>query len=89
MDRRDYLIERLEQFLPIVERVHGEHHEEIYKVGNYFNAITDKLKSGKTNNLNKDFEMIRKLTNNYEVPDDVCESYESIYEMIEELEKIL
>jgi len=30
---------------------------------------------------------LRETTNNYTVPDDVCESYEAVYNMLSELDK--
>jgi iron-sulfur cluster repair protein YtfE (RIC family) len=37
--------------------------------------------------LNEEFAKLREITNNYTVPDDVCESYEAVYNMLAELDK--
>ena len=37
--------------------------------------------------LEEEFEQLRKITNNYAVPSDVCESYETVYRLLSELDK--
>ena len=71
----------LKQFVPIVERVHGSHHPEFYEVRKLFNEI---VKEEST--LVPVFEKLREVTDNYTVPEDVCESYEAVYKMLEALD---
>lgn len=82
-------MERLEQFTPIVERVHGEHHPEFFKVHTIFNQLNQKIEANEEGmpNLTDEFKELRKVTNHYEVPNDVCESYEAVYHMLEELDQ--
>lgn len=82
-------IEKLEQFVPIVDRVHGESHPEFHEVHRLFNVINEKIKKAGTEkpDLDKEFKELRKVTNNYTVPDDVCETYEAVYNMLEELDR--
>lgn len=82
-------IEKLEQFVPIVDRVHGESHPEFHEVHRLFNVINEKIKKAGTEkpDLDKEFKELRKVTNNYTVPEDVCETYESVYNMLEELDR--
>lgn len=79
-------IERLKQFTPIVLRVHGEHHPEMNEVNSLFNQIDEKIKKSDLS-LENEFKNLRKVTNNYEIPTDVCESYEAVYNMLEELDQ--
>ncbi len=83
-------IERLEQFIPIVERVHGKEHPEFMEVRKLFNQLNKKLRAARNEDpdLKKEFKELRKMTNNYEIPHDVCESYEAVYEMLEKLEQV-
>jgi regulator of cell morphogenesis and NO signaling len=37
--------------------------------------------------LESEFAELRKITSNYTVPEDVCESYEAVYDMLAELDK--
>lgn len=78
-------LEKLEQFIPIVVRVHGENHPEIKKVQIKFNQLDEKIKN-KDTNLEDEFSTLREITSNYVVPSDVCESYEAVYNMLEELD---
>ncbi len=79
----------LSQYVPIVDRVHGAHHPEFHKVRSLFEEINEKTKKAGTNKpeLNEEFKNLREITNNYTVPGDVCESYEAVYNMLEEIDK--
>ena len=79
----------LEQYVPIVDRVHGDKHPEFHEVRKLFESINDKAKkagSGKPD-LDEEFSRLREVTNNYTVPADVCESYEAVYNMLAEVER--
>lgn len=80
---------RLEQYVPVVARVHGGSHPEFHDVKREFDAIVEKLnKAGAEKaELNEEFAKLRKITDNYTVPGDVCESYEAVYNMLAELDE--
>lgn len=82
-------MERLEQFTPIVERVHGGYHPEFYKVHQLFKRLNKKLEVKKVEqvDLSKEFKDLRTVTDNYTVPNDVCESYAAVYNMLEDLDQ--
>ncbi|NLJ88367.1 MAG: iron-sulfur cluster repair di-iron protein, ric [Epulopiscium sp.] len=79
----------LEQYVPIVARVHGESHPEFHEVHKVFDKINIKIKEVAMDkpDLEEEFEQLRKITNNYAVPSDVCESYETVYRLLSELDK--
>ena len=79
----------LNQYVPIVDRVHGNNHPEFHKVREVYEAINEKTKAAKskTPDLTEEFAQLRKITNNYTVPDDVCESYEAVYNMLAETDR--
>lgn len=77
----------LEQYVPIVARVHGKSHPEFFKVQKTFNALAEKIKKSKMPKLDQEFEKLREVTKGYTVPNDVCESYEAVYNMLSELDK--
>ncbi|MDD4774263.1 MAG: iron-sulfur cluster repair di-iron protein, ric [Eubacteriales bacterium] len=79
----------LNQYVPIVARVHGGNHPEFHKVRELYEAINEKTKAvkSKTPDLTEDYTQLRIITNNYTVPDDVCESYEAVYNMLAETDK--
>jgi regulator of cell morphogenesis and NO signaling len=79
----------LEQYVPIVARVHGKSHPEFHDVHTLFDALAKKIKETGSGvpDLNEEFAKLREITNDYTVPDDVCESYEAVYNMLAELDK--
>src|SRR5699024_2935841 len=87
-DAKEKNYERLEQFTPIVDRDHGENHPEFHKVKELWEQIQEKTNAAGSDQpeLDKEFTQLREITNNYTVPDDVCESYEADYTMLEEVD---
>ncbi len=79
-------IEKLNQYVPIVKRVHGSEHLEFYEVSDIYDVIVSKLEAG-NNDLIIEFANLRKLTNQYAIPSGVCESYEAVYDMLFELDE--
>ncbi len=80
-------IETLNLYVPIVARVHGGSHPEFHEVKRLFDDINKKMKETDKPNLDKEFKELQKITNNYEVPSDTCESYEAVYNILSELDK--
>lgn len=76
----------LRQYVPIVARVHGEHHPEFYDVKKVFEEMVEKLANSDQLNLDTEILKLREITNNYEVPGDVCGSYEAVYVMLKEID---
>lgn len=80
---------RLEQYVPVVARVHGGSHPEFHDVKRIFDEVSVKVKKAGSEkpNLDNEFKELREITDNYTVPGDVCESYEAVYNMLEEVDK--
>ena len=80
---------RLEQYVPVVARVHGGSHPEFHDVKRIFDEVSVKVKKAGSEkpNLDNEFKELRDITDNYTVPGDVCESYEAVYNMLEEVDK--
>ncbi|MDD4566072.1 MAG: iron-sulfur cluster repair di-iron protein, ric [Eubacteriales bacterium] len=79
----------LEQYVPIVAKVHGGSHPEFHEVRKLFDSIVHKTKDAGANKpeLNEEFVGLREITGNYTVPGDVCESYEAVYNILAEVDK--
>ena len=79
----------LKQYVPIVAKVHGEHHPVFHEVHKVFDMIIKKTKEAGTKmpELTEEFVKLRNITDNYAVPSDVCESYEAVYKMLAELDE--
>ena len=82
-------LERLEQYVPVVARVHGGSHPEFHDVKRVFDEVSVKIQNSESEkpNLDNEFKELRKITDNYTLPEDVCESYEAVYNMLEKLDK--
>lgn len=78
--------EKLSAYVPIVDRVHGPSHPEFHEVKRLFECLSDKLSSGR-DELDREFDQLRQVTDNYRVPEDVCESYQAVYEMLAEADE--
>ena len=77
----------LEQYTPIVARVHGEKHPELAEVRDIFADMNGKIKSAEDPDLTLEFKSLREITSNYEVPADGCEAYTETYELLEEADR--
>lgn len=79
----------LSQYVPVVARVHGGNHPEFHEVRKLFDAIIKKSKEVGAEKpvLDQEFAKLREITDNYTVSGDVCESYEAVYNMLEQLDK--
>ncbi len=83
--------EKLSLYVPVVDRVHGDSHPEFHQVRALFDALQDVVahKKATDSDVAEIFEGFRRATNGYEVPEDVCESYEAVYDMLAELDQAL
>ena len=81
--------EKLELYVPVVARVHGKTHPEFHEVHELYKKINEKIKIMEFEDLelNEQFKELRKITDNYKIPEDTCESYEAVYNMLSELDK--
>jgi iron-sulfur cluster repair protein YtfE (RIC family) len=86
---RESNFKTLEQYVPIVARVHGDNHPEFHEVRELFDIINRKCKEAGSERPEIDEELarLREVTNNYTVPSDVCESYEAVYNMLAEVDQ--
>ena len=75
----------LTQYIPVVDRVHGDHHPEFHEVRRLFNSLSKKIKETDTPDISFELNHLRKVTNNFEIPADVCETFEAVYNMLKEI----
>lgn len=82
-------LKTLDQYVPVVAKVHGGSHPEFYQVRKVYDELAKKVKDIEREmpELNNEFSKLREITNNYTVPGDVCESYEAVYNMLAELDE--
>ena len=86
---KERYFDKLVQYVPIVAGVHGGHHPEFHEVHGLFKRIQEKVsETGSSKpDLKDEFLKLRAITDNYKIPGDVCEAYEAVYKMLEELDK--
>lgn len=74
----------LDQYIPLVARVHGGSHPEFHDIKKLYDLIRMKSKESgpEIADLKEEFTKLREISNNYTTPGDVCESYEAVYQML-------
>ncbi|MFL2116476.1 iron-sulfur cluster repair di-iron protein, ric [Marinilactibacillus psychrotolerans] len=81
--------EKLDLYTTAITRAHGKNHPEAFEVRELFETISGKVKDVGTNkpDLDAEFAQLRKITDNYTIPGDVCETYAGTFEMLSEVDK--
>ena len=72
------VIKELDKILPVVERVHGDHHPELHEVAKLYSEL--KQGADVANQL-------REVTGNFTIPTDACPTFAKTYKDLEELLK--
>jgi regulator of cell morphogenesis and NO signaling len=86
---KDRYLKTLQQYVPVVARVHGGNHPEFHEIRAVFDVLVEKIQQSETANvqLDQEFSKLREISHDYLVPEDVCESYEAVYRMLEEIDE--
>lgn len=81
--------EKLNLFTTAITRAHGESHPEAFDVRELYENIVSKIKAAGASQLDvsEEFTELRRVTDNYTVPGDVCPTYEEVYQMLAELDQ--
>lgn len=81
--------EKLDIYTNAITKAHGKHHPEAFEVRELFETISKKIKDAEPNkpNLDAEFAQLRKVTDNYTIPQDVCETYAATYNMLSEIDQ--
>lgn len=82
-------LKKLALYVPVVDKVHGSNHPEFHEIRALAEVIIAKSNTAGVEKpmLEEEFIRLRALTGNYHVPGDVCESYEAVYQMLEQLDR--
>ena len=80
---------KLDLFTSAITRAHGKHYPETFEVRELYEVMNAKIKEAGTDkpNLDEEFTRLRKITDNYTIPGDVCETYAGAYNMLSEADK--
>lgn len=66
------VIRELDKILPVVARVHGDGHPELYRVLELYTALKEQPDKAH-------FTEMRQLTGNFTLPEDACPTYEKAF----------
>lgn len=80
----DSALATAQEYAPLIERVHGENHPELTRV----RELTEQIGQPGTDNKAL-FAELRAVTNDYAIPNDVCETFVATYEALEQVESEL
>ena len=80
---------KLDLFTSAITRAHGKNHPEAFEVRKLYEAMNAKIKEAGTDKpkLDEEFTRLRNITDNYTIPEDVCETYAGTYNMLLEADK--
>lgn len=80
---------QLDLFTSAITRAHGKNHPEAFEVRELFSKIKEKTQAARiaSADLDTEFSKLREVTNQYAVPDDVCETYAAVYNMLSEIDR--
>ena len=67
------IVKELDKILPVVVRVHGEHHPELHQVAKLYAD----LKETKSREI---LEKLRQVTDHYTAPENACPTYQKTYQ---------
>lgn len=86
---KDRFLKPLAMYVPVVDRVHGQHHPEFHEVRRLWEDMAARISAAgqETPQLGDVFARLREVTGGYLVPEDVCESYEAVYRMLRDLDQ--
>lgn len=76
------IVKELDKILPVVVRVHGEHHPELHQVAKLYADL-------KESNSREILEKLRQVTDHYTAPEDACPTYQKTYQDLSLLDQEL
>lgn len=82
--------ETLELYTTAITRAHGKNHPEAFEVRSIFERMTEKVNAAGESkpNLDAEFAELRKVTSDYAIPGDVCDTYAGTYNMLAEADHV-
>lgn len=82
--------ETLEMYTTAITRAHGKNHPEAFDVRELYTEIHAKTTEAGAERpvLDVEFAELREVTNHYEIPGDVCQTFAAVYDMLSEADQI-
>jgi iron-sulfur cluster repair protein YtfE (RIC family) len=81
-------VKRLRLIVPVVTRVHGEHHPELHEIKRLFLELDETIikSNPKELELFQLFSQLREVSHAYMIFDDACETYEEMLNMLRQID---
>ena len=90
MTIKDYMNdhkEDLDLFTSALTKAHADAHPEVKSVRELYVRIRDKIDAN-IEDIDHEFETLKRITKNYEIPNDVCGTYEKTYHLLKEANRL-
>lgn len=75
--------DKLELYTQAITKAHGKNHPEVFEVRRLYETIKDKVDNG--DNFTEEITQLKKVTNNFAIPNDVCATFEGTYKLLKEV----
>lgn len=79
--------EDLDLFTLALTKAHADAHPEVKAVRELYLRIQDKINVG-IKDIDHEFETLKRITKNYEIPNDACSTYEKTYHLLKESNRL-
>ncbi|QLK86401.1 iron-sulfur cluster repair di-iron protein, ric [Staphylococcus sp. 17KM0847] len=77
----------LELYTQAITKAHGKNHPEVFEVRKIYKSIQDKAQHNNWD-LSNAFLELRRLTNQYMIPNDACETMTQTYQMLKHFDTL-
>ncbi len=91
MTIKEYLTEnqeKLDLYTTAITRAHGKNHPETFDVRDLYTELEPAILNEDSETVTTIFGKLREVTSNYEIPNDVCETFEATYKMLGEMDQL-
>ena len=91
MTIKEYLTEnqeKLDLYTTAITRAHGKNHPESFDVRDLYTELEPAILNEDSETVTTIFGKLREVTSNYEIPNDVCETFEATYKMLGEMDQL-
>lgn len=91
MTIKEYLTEnqeKLDLYTTAITRAHGKNHPETFDVRDLYTELEPAILNEDSETVTTIFGKLREVTSNYDIPNDVCETFEATYKMLGEMDQL-
>ncbi len=78
---------QLDLFTKAITKAHGTKHPEVFDVRRVYQKMQQKMQRDDWQ-LDDEWDELRKITKNYAIPADVCQTFAKTYQMLAEFDKL-